>query len=243
MRTKLTALITACVALAACTGAALAAGPPVPVATYTFQSLDDVNAFQPVLGTSCSRKWSNHQAMAISLGRNTNSCVYRSSVVGDSSDTLPNQGMSAQGSVSGGSTKLQKKAYDQVGVRYSSTAGYVLRILPVVHKWQYFRDPAALTPAKLVSSGTYKSVKAPKGTKPTAVKMDTFSIQAFNIDATTTSIVAVVNGQQVVSTTDTGTDEPNGRETVVGTGVKGTGSGSGVRGTFDNVSVTVPSPF
>jgi hypothetical protein len=118
----------------------------------------------------------------------------------------------------------------------------VLRILPVAHKWQYFRDPAALTPPKLVSSGTYKPAKTPKGAKP-AAGMDTFSIQAFNVDATTTSIVAVVNGRQVVSTTDTGTDQPNGRQTVVGTGVKGTGSGSGVRGTFDNVSVTVPSPF
>lgn len=243
MRTKLTALIVACAALGAGTATALAVGPPVPVATYTFQSLDDVNAFQPVLGASCTRKWSNHQAMAISLGRNTNSCVYRSSVVGDSSDTLPNQGMSAQASVSGGSAKLQKKAYDMVAVRYSSTAGYILRILPNAHKWQYFRDAAALLPAKLISSGTYKPAKAPKGSKPTAVKFDTLSIQAFNLNATTTSIVAVVNGQQVVSTTDTGTDEPNGRQTVVGTGVKGSGSGSGVNGTFDNVSVTVPSPF
>ena len=242
MRTKLTALIIASAALAAGGAAAVATavGPPIPVATYTFQSIDDVNAFQKVAGTSCKRKWSNNQALAIGVGDNTNSCVFRSSVVGDSSSAAPNQGMSAQATIAA-SPKLQKKAYLMVGVRHSDTAGYELRILPGAHKWQYFRDPMGAPEAKLVTSGTYKGVKT--GTKTKAPKADTLSIQAFTTGAGTTSIVAVVNGQQVVSTTDSGTDQPDGRQTVIGTGVKGAGAGTGVRGTFDNVTVTVPSPF
>jgi hypothetical protein len=239
MRTKLTALITACVALAGSAAAAVAVGPPIPVAQYTFQTMDDVNAFQKLTGTSCKRKWVNNQAMAIGVGDKTNACVFRSSVVGDSSNTRPNQGMSAQASVTAPTPKLQKKAYASVGVRHNDAAGYELRILPTAHKWQYFRDPMGAGEAKLVTSGTYKSVKA--GTK--GVKPDTFSIQAFNVDATTTSVVAVVNGQSVVNTSDPGTDQPDGRETTIGTGVKGTGAGTGVRSTFDNVTVTVPSPF
>jgi hypothetical protein len=242
MRTKLTALIVACAALAVGAATAHAVGPPVPVAQYTFQSMDDVNAFQKVIGTSCKRKWSNNQALAIGVGDNTNTCLFRSSVVGDSSTAYANQGMSAQASVTGGTTKLQKKSFVSVGVRHSDTAGYDLRILPIAHKWQYFRDPMGTEQAKLVSSGTYKPVKT--GTKAGAApKPDTLSIQAFSIDATTSSIVAVVNGQQVVSTTDGGTDQPDGKQTTIGTGVKGTGAGTGVRGTFDNVTVTVPSPF
>ena len=241
MRTKFTALIVACGALAAA-AVSTAAGPPIPVATYTFQSMDDVNAFQKVTGSSCKRKWANNQALAIGVGNNTNACVFRSSVVGDSSSAYSNQGMSAQATVTGGSAKLQKKAYLLVGVRHSDTAGFELRILPAAHKWQYFRDPMGASETKLVSSGTYKGVKA--GTKAGgAPKADTFSIQAFSVGATTSSVVAVVNGRTVVNTTDAATDQPDGRQTVIGTGVKGTVAGTGVRGTFDNVTVTVPSPF
>jgi hypothetical protein len=59
MRTKLTALIVACAALAA---GAVAHAAPIPVATYTFQSQDDVNAFQKVGGSTCKRKWAGTRA-------------------------------------------------------------------------------------------------------------------------------------------------------------------------------------
>jgi hypothetical protein len=208
--------------------------------------MDDVNAFQKVTGTACKRKWANNQAMAIAVGDNTNSCDYRSSVVGDASTAHASQGMSAQASVSGGSTKQQKKSFVSVGVRHSDTAGYELRILPVAHKWQYFRDPQGSPPPALVTSGTYRPAKAPKTGKTTTTatpKADTITLQAFALDATTTSVTATVNGQSVVNTTDATTDQPDGKQTVVGTGVKGTGDGTGVRGTFDNVTVSVPSPF
>jgi hypothetical protein len=246
MRTKLTALLIACAALAASAATAGAAGTPVPVAVYTFQAMDDVNAFQKVTGTSCKRKWANNQAMAITVGNNTNSCVYRSSVVGDASTAHASQGMSAQATVAGGSAKLQKKSFVSVGVRHSDTAGYELRILPAAHKWQYFRDPQGAAPAALVASGTYKPAKAPKTGKTTAAaapKADTITLQAFAVDATTTSVTASVNGQSVVNTPDTAADQPDGKQTVLATGVKGTGAGTGVRGTFDNVTISVPSPF
>jgi hypothetical protein len=233
MRTKLTALLI--------TGAALVAGAvahaaPIPVATYTFQSQDDVNAFQKVSGTSCKRKWAGNQALGIGVGANTNSCVFRTSVVADSSDQYADQGMTGTVTVGGGSVKLQKKSFVGVGVRRSDTAGYVLRVLPNAHKWQYFRDPKGSAGPKLEASGKGKFVKI--GSKP-----NTVSFRAFSNGTTTTSLIGSVNGRGVVSTTDTGTDQPDGRQTVVTSGAKGSGAGTGITGIFDNVSVQVPNPF
>jgi len=233
MRTKLTALIVACTALV--TGAAAHAAP-IPVAMYTFQSQDDVNAFQKVGGASCKRKWAGNQALGISVGNNTSSCTYRSSVVADSSDQYADQGMVATATVGGGTPKLQKNSLVGVGVRWSSTASYVLRILPNTHKWQYFRDPKGSAGPKLVASGAGKFVKL--GSKPNVI-----AIRAFSNGGTTTSVIGSVNGQGVVSATDSGPDQPDGRQTVVTGGAKGSGAGTGITGVFDNVTVQVPNPF
>jgi hypothetical protein len=233
MRTKLTALIVACAALAA--GAAAHAAP-IPVAMYTFQSQSDVSAFQKVFGQSCKRKWAGNQAMSIAVGDSTNSCVYRSSVVADSSDQYADQGMLATTTVGGGTKKLQGKAFVGVGVRRSDSAGYLLRILPNSHKWQYLRDPKGAAGLKLEAAGTGKFVKL--GSKPNVI-----AIRAFSRGGTTTSVIAAINGHGVVSTTDSGADQPDGRQTVVTTGAKGSGVATGISGVFDNVTVQVPNPF
>jgi hypothetical protein len=234
MRTKLTALIVACAAVIA---AAAAQAAPIPVANYTFQSMDDVNAFQRVLGAKCKRRWAGNQALGIAVGRDTNSCAFRSSVVGDSSSAQADQGMVATTTVSAGSNKkLQSKAFVGVGVRRSDTAGYFLRILPNSHKWQYVRDPKGSAAPDIAAAGNGGFIKV--GSKPNVI-----AIRAFSYGGTTTSVVASVNGTPVVSTTDTGADQPDGRQTVVTTGAKGSGAGTGITGVFDNVIVQVPNPF
>ena len=233
MRAKLTALIVAFACLAV---GAIAQAAPIPVAVYQFQSLDDVNAFQKIFGAACKRKWANNQALAITLGDATNSCIFRSSVVSDSSDARADQGMVATAMVSGGDAKLQKKSFVGVGVRQSDSTGYVLRILPNVHKWQYLRDPAGPAGLKLEASGTGKFIKL--GSKPNVV-----ALRAFDHGSPTTQVVASVNGNTVVNTSDGAADQPDGRRTVVTAGAKGSGSGTGIRGVFDDVTVTVPNPF
>ncbi len=233
MRTKLTALITTAAALAA---GAVAHAAPIPVATYTFQSQDDVNAFQKVLGSSCKRKWAGNQALGIGVGNNTNSCAFRSSVVADSSDQYADQGMVATVTAGGGSAKLQKKTFVGVGVRRSDSASYVLRVLPNSHKWQYLRDPKGAAGPKLEASGSSKFVKV--GSKPNVI-----ALRAFSYGGNTTNLVATVNGNSVVSTTDSGADQPDGRQTILTAGAKGSGAGTGITGVFDNVTVQVPNPF
>ena len=123
-----------------------------------------------------------------------------------------------------------------VGVRWSSTASYVLRILPNAHKWQYFRDPKGPAGPKLEASGSGKFIKV--GNKP-----NTIAIRAFSFGGNSTSVIASVNGTSVVSATDGAADQPDGRQTVVTAGAKGSGAGTGITGVFDNVIVQVPNPF
>jgi hypothetical protein len=234
MRTKLTALAVACLALAV---GAIAQAAPIPVATYTFQAQDDVNAFQKVEGQNCKRKWSGNKALGIGVGNATNTCTFRSSVIADSSSALADLGMVATTTVAGGgSAKLQKKAFVGVVVRRSDNAGYILRVLPNAGKWQFFRDPQGTAGPKLEGSGSGKFIKA--GTKP-----NTLSLRAFANGGTSTSLIASVNGRGVVSTTDSAADQPDGRQTALSAGAKGSGAGTGIRGIFDNVLVQVPNPF
>jgi hypothetical protein len=231
-KTKLTALIVACAALAA---GAVAHAAPIPVAVYQFSTQDDVNAFQKVFGDKCKRKWANNQAMSITV-REGNSCMYRTSVVADSSDLYADQGMVATATVGGGTKKQVFKSFVGVGVRRSETAGYVLRVIPNKHKWQYFRDPKGAAGPKLEASGKGKYVKV--GSKPNVI-----ALRAFARGGTTSSVVGTINGRGVVSATDSGADQPDGRQTVVTTGAKGSGSGAGIMGVFDDVAVQVPNPF
>jgi hypothetical protein len=233
MRKKLTALIVACAALAAGTAAQAA---PISVAVYTFMSQDDVFAFHKVSGASCKRKWQNNAMLSLRVGAKTNSCVYRSSVLGDSSAAKADQGMLATTGVTGGTKKLQKKSYVGIGVRQSDSAGYWLRVLPKAKKWQYFRDPRGAGAPKLEASGTGKFIKV--GAKPNLI-----SIRAFSYGGPSTNVIATVNGKRVVSTSDSAGDQPDGRRTVLMAGAKGSRAGTGIVGLFDNINVQVPNPF
>ena len=233
MKTKLTALLVTGAALAA--GAVAANAAPIPVASYTFQGQDDVNAFQNVGSGGCKRSWVKNQALGLTVGKTGSTCTYRSSVVGDSSSQYSDQGMVATATVGGGGAKAAAKSLAGVGVRYSSSASYVLRVLPNKHKWQYFRDPKGAAGPKLESSGTGKFIKV--ASKPNVV-----ALRAFAFGGTSTSVIGSVNGHGVVSLSDSSADQPDGRQTVLTSGVKG-GSGTGVMGVFDNVTVTVPNPF
>ena len=230
--TNLTALIVACVAVAA---GAVAHAAPIPVATYTFQGQDDVRAFHKVFGDKCKRKWAGNQALSIAV-REGNSCIYRSSVVADSSDQFADQGMVATTTVSGGTKKTAAKSFVGVGVRRSDTASYILRVLPNKHKWQYLRDPKGAAGLQLQAAGSGKFVKL--GRKPNVI-----ALRAFSRGGNTTTVIGSVNGRGVVSTTDSGAEQPDGRQTVLTSGAKGSGSGAGITGIFDTVTVQVPNPF
>ena len=75
------------------------------------------------------------------------------------------------------------------------------------------------------------------------LKGNDLALRAFDFGNADTSLSARINGKVVVSVTDTGNGQPDGRRNVVSTGIKGSGSGAGVTGIFDNVAIKVPNPF
>ena len=256
MRTKLTALIAACCTLAVGVTAVQAA--PIPVAQYTFATQGDVSAFTNAStgGGKCAKKWRNQMALGVTLGAGTNSCVLRTSVVADSSDLAPDQIISAVVSLGqGGSAKLRNKAYQGVAVRQSDTAGYELRVFPVAKKWQVYRDPKGTGAAVLLAAGSGNFIRsgaesrlAPKqgaGDKQgvQGAKSNNIALRAFDFGGASTSLVATINGRNVLTNTDSGMDQPDGRRSAVTAGVKGTAAGTGIVGVFDDVTVQVPNPF
>ena len=157
-------------------------------------------------------------------------------MVADSSDQYSDQGMVGTTTVGGGTQKLQKKSFVGVGVRWSSSAGYVLRILPNAHKWQYFRDPKGAAGPKLEAAGSGKFIKL--GSKPNVIAIRAFSLrrdfdQRDRIGQRPRRRLG--HGRCVRSA--------DGRQTVVTAGAKGSGAGTGITGVFDNVIVQVPNPF
>jgi hypothetical protein len=231
-------------------GAIAAQAAPIPVAQYTFATQADVAAFQvSSSGGKCTRKWRNQMMLGVTLGNGANACVLRTSVVADSSDLAPDQIISAVVTPGkGGTPKLRSKAYQGVAVRQSDTAGYELRVLSSAQKWQVFRDPKGTAGPALLASGSGKFIKTgakkkQSDDKQAAGNANNIALRAFDFGGTQTSLVATINGRNVVSTTDSGMDQPDGRRSAITAGVKGTGAGTGIVGIFDDVTVQVPNPF
>jgi hypothetical protein len=236
MRKKLTALLAVAASLAALS--AVAQAGPVTVAFYAFSSQGDVAAFQKVQGAKCDKTWRKRKSMQIGVGAGTSHCVFRSSVVADSSDVKADAEILATASIGGGTpANRRKKAFVGIGARQSENAGYELRVRPYARSWQLFRDPkgAGQGPV-LFRSGKGKFIR-PK------LKANSLALRAFDYGAADTKLSVRINGKTVVAVTDTGNSQPDGRRTVATAGVKGSGSGAGVVGVFDNVSVRVPNPF
>ncbi len=74
-------------------------------------------------------------------------------------------------------------------------------------------------------------------------KPNTVAIRAFSSGGASTSVIASVNGTAWSRPRTQAADQPDGRQTVVTAGVKGSGAGTGITGVFDNVIVQVPNPF
>lgn len=234
MRTKLTALAVLCAGLAL--GAAVALAGPVTIALYTFENPADALAFLKGEGAKCTKK-AGKGNMSVLLGAGTNVCTFRSSVVASADDVAPDQEVSATGAVAANTpAKLQKKAFVGVNVRESDSAGYELRVRPVAQSWQLFRDPKGSAGPALFRSGKGKFIR--RGVKPNALLL-----RAFDFGTTSTQLVAAVNGNVVVSVTDSGADQPDGRRNGIAAGVKGTAPGAGMAGLFDNVAIKIPNPY
>lgn len=235
MSRKLTALICALGASAVLTAAAFAA--PVPVAFYAFSGQSDVDAFSRGFGAKCAKKWSKKKQMLVAVGAKTNSCQFRTSVVGDSTDPGSDMEVTTTAVVARNTPrKLQKKAYVGVGTRVSESAGWELRVRPLNKSWQLFRDPKGPGGRVLARSGKGKFIRG-------IGRLNVLLLRSFDYGGPDTQVLAGINGKGVVALTDSSPSQPDGRRSVIVTGAKGDRAGKGIRGVFDSIAIKVPNPF
>ena len=119
-------------------------------------------------------------------------------------------------------------------MRQSDNAGYVLRVLPNLRKWQYFRDPEG--PGAEARGLRHRQVR--EVGREAECDRDPCVLLRRDVD----EHHRLGERQGVVNTTDSAADQPAGRRTVVTAGAKGSGAATGIMGLFDNVTVQVPNP-
>lgn len=236
MRRNLTAIICALGVLATA-GTALAI--TYPVAIFNFTNPNDVNSFQKVTGTNkCLKKLRSQMALGINVGDASPVCAFRTSVIADSQDTSPSQEIQATVTWEKKTTlKQQRKLFLGVLTRASATGHYELRIVPVKRRWALIRDPDGSPPPATMASGTLRSIK------PGATKTNLLLLRSFAGTGTSVTLLAQINGVSVFNSTDTEASPPRGRFNEVAVGNKTGAAAAGMLGTFDDITVRVPSPF
>ncbi len=238
MRTKLRPKLAAGLAVfGAIAIAAAAHAGAITVTLYHFTSQGDVQSFYKVEGAKCSKKWRKQKTLGIIVGKGTNACGFRSSVVADSTDPGPDQEMAASANLAASTpAKLSRRIYTGIAVRQSDNAGYVLRVYPVARRWQVFRDAKGSSGQTLLGSGSAKFIR-PVG------KRNNLLLRAFDYGSDSVTLLAEVNGKKVLSQKDSSPDKPDGRRNVVILGARGKTRARGAVASFDDVANRVPNPF
>jgi len=235
MRTKLT--IAAALGAFGLASIAAEAGP-VTVALYRFQTQADVASFYKVEGAKCKKKWRKMKTIGTIVGKGTNACAFRSSVVADIQDPGPDQEMAASTNLAASTPeKLRNKIYLGVAVRESNTTAYELRVFPGARKWQLIRDGRGSSAPTVLGSGTGRFIRQGVGVR------NELLLRAFDFGGASVTLLAKVNGKKVLSIKDASAGAPNGRRTTLTIGAKGKASANRAVGAFDDVAIRVPDPF
>lgn len=237
MRKKLTATI-AGIAVLAMAATALAVGT-IPVAIFAFTDPGDANSFQKTAGgAKCVKKVRPQAALGINVGDASPVCVFRTSVVADSGNTAPSQEIQATVSYEKKtSVKVRKKLFLSVLTRINATGHYELRIVPTKQRWTVIRDPDGPAPAANLASGILKSIK------PGATKPNSLLLRSFDGSGGASTVLAQVNGLTVYNASDVAPSQPTGKFNGIAVGNKTGAAATGMKGSFDNITVRVPSPF
>jgi hypothetical protein len=218
--------------------AVAAPAAPVTVALYTFQSQGDVASFYKVNGAKCKKKWRKMKTIGLIVGKGTNACAFRSSVVADIQDPGPDQEMAASTNLASSTpAKLRSKIYLSLAVRESNTTAYELRVFPAARKWQLIRDGRGSAGSTVLGSGAGKFIRQGVGVR------NNLLLRAFDFGNASVTLLAKVNAKKVVSMKDTSAGAPNGRRTTLNIGARGSASANRAVGAFDNVAIRVPDPF
>ena len=157
-------------------------------------------------------------------------------MVADTGDPSPDLEMGAYAALQPQTPKVKrKKIYYGLGVRYSDTTSYQLRIYPARKFWELVKDPRGGVGPTVIDSGTSSKIKNTIGSG------NYLFLRAFDKTATSTALAVSVNNFSLKRTTDT-VSLPDGKKTVVMVGATD-GYAKDAVVAFDRVSIRVPSPW
>lgn len=218
--------------------ASAASAALVTIAIFPFNDATELASFTKVDGTACAKKLRAKKALGINLGEGATRCVFRTSVVADSSDSSPSQDLQASAGYEAKTPKnLRAKLYVSVLVRASATSGYELRVSPAKQRWMVIRDPEGPAPAATLQAGVLKAIK------PGPAKLAKLRLRA-TATGDSVALIASINGATVYSGTESiAAGAPAGKFMEIGIGNKTGAAGTGMLGTFDDITVRIPGPF
>lgn len=230
--------ITTKLAIAALGGLATLAGVAGPAAAQTdpaqrkqvtiyeneFEARGQVNELTKSGDAKCTSKLSK-KAAAITVGKNTNECAYRTPIIAREVD------IAAEATLDAKTPKnLQNKVFLSVYVRAGDTGAYQLAVYPGRKQW-------VLSSISGTGDGAQRTVVQEKEAsfirKPG--KENRLRLRAF-----ASSIIGSVNGHQVVRFDDPNAAALTGRNTLVSVG--STKPVAKAVGLFDTIDIGVPDP-
>jgi hypothetical protein len=179
-------------------------------------------------GASCKRG-GGEAALKVVLGKKTDSCSYRTPVVGRDLEIAATERI-----LSGTPKALQKKAYVAVQLRAGGGDKYEVRAFPVQKKAQLIKVSEAGTKYLAIK----KNVKGVGGLdEPTVIRL-----RAEKSAGTAAATLSAYIGPTLVGqVTDEAAGELAGEASAVSIGA--TKIAEGLSGTIDDLAVRVPSPY
>jgi hypothetical protein len=182
-------------------------------------------------GAACTRGGSEG-ALRIAVGKQTDSCSYRTPVLGRDLEISATERL-----LSGTPESLQRKAYLGLELRAGAGAKYQLLAFPLQRKVQLVKFTA--TGSEFL--GIAKNVKTLMGVN----KANALRLQALNVtkgpEKGQVKLLGYVGGTVVTEATDENPGELTGKASTVVVGA--VNGANGVIASVDDVVVRVPSPF
>jgi hypothetical protein len=227
MKTRLTALTGAalCAALAVC---AVAGAAMVTVYANVLEGTPERAELVKLYGASCKRG-GGEGAVKVVLGKKTDSCSYRTPVVGRDLEIAATERI-----LSGTPKALQRKAYVAVQLRAGGGNKYEIRAFPVQRKAQLIKVSEAGTKYLTVK----KNVRGIGGiNEPTVVRLKAEKTAG----AAAATLSAYIGPTVVGQVTDEAAGELEGEASAVSVGA--TKIAAGLSGSIDDLVVRVPDPY
>jgi hypothetical protein len=218
----------------AMTFAAGAEADLVPIYRNGMENKGQLAQIFKLSGERCARGGSGG-ALAITVGKATKECSYRTPVLGRDLEIAATMRLLGGSDVS---KSVQRSAYLALDLRAGGGARYQFAVYPLQRKTQL---------RKVLPDGTIKYLDIEKNVASVggAEKPNQLRLRAFNVtsgpEKGNCRLLAFLGGKQVSEVSDEGAGELTGQAS--GFSVGSAKVAKGIKATVDDVVVRVPSPF